>query len=93
MTEFVAFTGPGSVRDVIVVRAWREGPAPGAAPDQPVMLASPVSRWPVNRCDQASSQSAVTVTSYQPPLTPSGLTAHASLLCAATFTVCGPPEM
>ena len=33
---------------------------------QPVTLAEPFSRWPVNRCDQELSELTVTVTSYQP---------------------------
>lgn len=56
-------------------------------------LARPVSRWPVKRCDQVRSQSAVTVTSYQPSLTSSGLTVHASLPCGATRTFVGAPWM
>src|SRR6202789_573804 len=40
------------------------------------MLAWPLSRWPVNRCDHDESASIVTVRSYQPPALTCG-----SMLC------------
>ncbi len=44
------------------------GHAPPRADAQPVLLAAPLSRWPVKRRDQAESTFTVTVKSYQPSL-------------------------